>query len=92
MGCEYRSPDGEGKVAGFPARVVDTTGAGDAFMAGLLCGLLSSSDGTVPTGAELETILTHANATAALSTERRGGIPSLPTREQVRTFLVANMR
>lgn len=93
-GCAYRSLSGEGKVAGFPARVVDTTGAGDAFVAGLLCGLLSSSDGTAPppAGAELETILTYANAAAALSTERRGGIPSLPTRGRVRAFLAANTR
>jgi fructokinase len=92
-GCAYRSPSGEGKVAGFPARAVDTTGAGDAFVAGLLCGLLSSSAGTAPpAGTELETILTYANAAAALSTERRGGIPSLPTCGRVRAFLAANTR
>jgi fructokinase len=93
-GCAYRSSSGGGKVGGFPARVVDTTGAGDAFVAGLLCGLLSSpDDGTVsPAGAELEAVLTYANAAAALSTERRGGIPSLPTRRRVRAFLAANAR
>jgi fructokinase len=91
-GCAYRSPDGEGKVAGFPARVVDTTGAGDAFVAGLLCGLLSSSADAAPcpTGAELEAILLYANAAAALSTERRGGIPSLPNQRRVRAFLATN--
>lgn len=93
-GCAYRSPRGEGKVAGFPARVVDTTGAGDAFVAGLLSGLLSTSDTVTvfPAGAELEAVLTYANAAAALSTERRGGIPSLPTRRRVRAFLAANTR
>jgi fructokinase len=93
-GCAYRSLSAEGKVAGFPARVVDTTGAGDAFVAGLLCGMLSSPQGTAssPDRAELEAILTYANAAAALSTERRGGIPSLPTRRRVRAFLAANTR
>jgi fructokinase len=93
-GCAYRSPSGEGKVAGFQARVVDTTGAGDAFVAGLLCGLLSSPDAAAlsPVGAELEAVLIFANAAAALSTERRGGIPSLPSRGRVRAFLAANAR
>ncbi|MBI2115228.1 MAG: hypothetical protein HYT85_09115, partial [candidate division NC10 bacterium] len=35
-------------------------------------------------------ILTFANAAAALSTERRGGIPSLPSRRQVVAFLRAH--
>jgi fructokinase len=93
-GCAYRFPGGEGKVAGFPARAVDTTGAGDAFVAGLLHGLLSNPDviAVSSAGGELEAILTYANAAAALSTERRGGIPSLPTRRRVRAFLAANTR
>ncbi len=39
-GCEYFTPAGHGHVAGFPVSVVDTTGAGDGFVAGLLSGLL----------------------------------------------------
>jgi fructokinase len=83
-GCAYRSPAGEGKVAGFPARAVDTTGAGDAFMAALLAGLQRSPE---PEAADLQAILSYACAAAALSTERRGGIPSLPTRRRVAAFL-----
>lgn len=89
-GCAYYGTSGEGKVAGFAAKVVDTTGAGDAFVAGMLVGLLETSvDGSpaLPEGPVLEAILTFANAAAALSTERRGGIPSLPSRRQVSAFL-----
>jgi fructokinase len=86
-GCAYRSAGGEGKVAGFRVRTVDTTGAGDAFMAGLLQGLLA--DPRLAGGA-LEATLSAANAAAALSTERRGGIPSLPTRQRVQAFLRAH--
>jgi fructokinase len=91
-GCAYRSPGGEGKVPGYPAHVLDTTGAGDAFMAGLLAGLLEPPTArpiALPPVPQLERVLAYANAAAALSTERRGGIPSLPSRRRVDAFLRA---
>jgi ribokinase len=39
-GCYIRTPDAEISIPSFAARVVDTTGAGDAFCAGFLYGLL----------------------------------------------------
>ncbi|KAB3547451.1 MAG: sugar kinase, partial [ANME-2 cluster archaeon] len=39
-GCYIRTPDAEVSIPGLAARVVDTTGAGDAFCAGFLYGLL----------------------------------------------------
>jgi fructokinase len=92
-GCAYAGRAGEGRVPGFPARALDTTGAGDAFVAGLLAGLLEASDAgrpAIPERTALEAILVLASATAALSTERRGGIPSLPDRRRVRAFLRAH--
>lgn len=89
-GCAYCGAAGEGAVPGFPAKVVDTTGAGDAFVAGMLVGLLESSPDlatTLPDAPALESVLRFAQAAAALSTERRGGIPSLPSRRQVARFL-----
>jgi fructokinase len=89
-GCAYRTAGCEGKVDGFRARVVDTTGAGDAFVAALLAGLVAASGArplALPGRAALEAILETANAAAALSTERRGGIPSLPSRRRVLAFL-----
>lgn len=91
-GCAYACRGEEGRVPGFQAKIVDTTGAGDAFVAGLLTGLLSAGAARrekLPSGSALEAILLRANAAAALSTERRGGIPSLPSARRVEAMLRA---
>lgn len=69
--------DGAGAilVAGRPARVVDTTGAGDCF-----CGVLAAS---LSEGASLEDALGDANAAASLSTERPGAAVSPTLRTEV---------
>jgi len=72
-------------VAGFEVESVDTTGAGDAFVAGLLRGLLQHDD--VPGEDTLREIVRFANATGALTTTGCGAIPSLPTTEAVQAML-----
>jgi fructokinase len=74
------------EAAGHRVDAVDTTGAGDAFLAGLLHGLMQHPDDW---RAHLATILHYANAVGALTTTQRGAIPSLPTRQQVAHLLGA---
>jgi fructokinase len=82
-GCYFRSASGSGTVPGFTIPVVDTTGAGDGFVAGLLAELPPETPpGEVPPDA-LSRILSFANAAGALICTRKGAIPALPTREQV---------
>lgn len=85
-GCTYFTPDLHGDVSGFPVQAVDTTGAGDGFVAGLLKGLVENLDHSLD-----ETTLTgicrYANVVGALTTTRRGAIPALPTREEIEDFL-----
>ncbi|MDW7982222.1 MAG: PfkB family carbohydrate kinase [Thermomicrobium sp.] len=84
-GCTYLTANGQGTVPGFPVRVVDTTGAGDGFVAGLLVGLLERpGDWSLH---ELEQVVRFANAVGALVCTRRGAIPALPTRSRVQRFL-----
>lgn len=96
--CGERWGGASGTVPGFPVDVVDTTGAGDAFMAALLAGLLLSAGGTSDAGAlhdarrpldreALEGVLRSANACGALTTTRRGAIPALPRAAEVEAFL-----
>ena len=66
-------------VQGVPVTPLDTTGAGDAFMAGLAVALAE--------GKTLEEAARFANITGALSTQKPGAMPSLPTREEVAAFM-----
>jgi len=86
-GCLWLTGNAEGEVPGLPVEPVDTTGAGDAFMAGLLAGLLGHPPRTPLEPATLDRICLLANAMGAITTTARGAIPSLPGREAVRAFL-----
>ena len=68
---------------GLPVHVVDTTGAGDAFMAGLLSVLSELPESGLIDRSCMEQIGLWAGATAALACQRSGGIPSLPDRKGV---------
>jgi fructokinase len=70
-------------VPGHSVQAVDTTGAGDAFVAGMLYGILKHGD-KYP--ARLPEIVNFANAVGALTTTERGAIPALPTLSQVLTL------
>jgi fructokinase len=84
-GCMYFTPGEKGVVPGFPVRPVDTTGAGDGFVAGLLAGLLDC--GLSWDDAALERALRLGNAVGALATTQKGAIPALPTRVAVEAFM-----
>ncbi|HIE08759.1 MAG TPA: carbohydrate kinase [Armatimonadetes bacterium] len=74
--------------------VVDRTGAGDGFVAGLLVSLLEGGwkePGSIGEGG-LRQVVEFANAVGALTTTSRGAIPSLPTREAVDALLAKNKK
>lgn len=70
-------------MPGFTVSPVDTTGAGDGFVAGMLAGILEYPDDYLH---RLKDILCFANAVGALATTMRGAIPALPNRAQVDAF------
>ena len=67
----------------FDVDVVDTTGAGDAFIAGLIDQWLLATD----TSAAIDDAVRFAAAVAAINCTERSTQAGLPTREAVRTFL-----
>ena len=78
------------EVRHLPARRIqplDTTGAGDAFVAGLLAGLAHYDQ--LPAWNELCAIITQAQGCGALATTAKGAMTALPTHAQLRDFLHA---
>jgi fructokinase len=67
---------GDATHDGYAVDAVDTTGAGDAFTAGIVDAL---ADGTT----DLDEVLAYANAVAAASTTRAGGMAELPDLDTV---------
>jgi ribokinase len=63
----------------YAVEVVDTTGAGDAYVAGLAVALAE--------GKELVKAAQFANAVGALAVTKKGAQPGMPTREEVEILL-----
>lgn len=87
-GCYFRAGELAGLVPGFKVQAVDTTGAGDAFLGGLLFEVLRRDKGPKEwTSEELAESVRFANAVGALAVTRKGGIPAMPSLAQVEEFL-----
>ncbi len=87
-----RGPDGCVAMIGgdiytsyaYDLKVVDTTGAGDSFLAGIVLHLLRYNKPLdTLTADEANTMLTYANAVGSLVTTKKGAIPAIPTAEEV---------
>jgi sugar/nucleoside kinase (ribokinase family) len=72
------------RTRGFKVDVVDSTGAGDAFRAGLVARWLQLGP-----EADADTLLEYANAAAALNCRKLGAQSGLPTRAEVESLLTA---
>jgi len=72
-------------IAGKALQPVDTTGAGDAFVGGLLAGLAQYSDWRE--SSVLQQIIRQANACGALATTAKGAMSALPNKQQLAAFL-----
>lgn len=94
-GCAWWTRGGEhGSLSGFAVTAVDTTGAGDGFIAAVMVGLLERGATTAGRLASLDAetlraLFSYANAVGALTTTRKGAIPALPTLAEVAAFLSA---
>jgi ribokinase len=78
-GARWATQSDSGDVPTYKVQVVDTTGAGDAFNAGLAVALAE--------GKSLVDAIAFANATAAMCVTRPGTAPSMPQRAEVEALM-----
>ncbi|KAI3444641.1 hypothetical protein Pfo_001306 [Paulownia fortunei] len=81
-GCRYYTKAFHGRVHGVKVQAVDTTGAGDAFVGGLLNNLATDPD-LYKDEKKLRGALFFANGCGAITVTERGAIPALPTKSAV---------
>ena len=80
------------RMKGFSVQSVDTTGAGDSFWGGTLSAYLSLEKPIESlTWEEIHHCAVCGNATAALCVQKRGGIPAIPTKEEVEQMLAEKL-
>ncbi|KAH7434878.1 hypothetical protein KP509_06G039100 [Ceratopteris richardii] len=85
-GCRYYTKEFHGRVPGVKVETIDTTGAGDAFVAGILSQLAKDLS-LLKDEARLREALEFANACGAITTTERGAIPALPDKEAVHKLM-----
>jgi ribokinase len=73
-GCYVTDGTLAAEILPWKVNVVDTTGAGDAFNAGFICGMLQEED--------IETCGRMGNVTASISIGHRGARGGLPSRDE----------
>jgi fructokinase len=83
-GCYYSTGDFSGSVPAYKVKVIDTTGAGDAFMGAAIYKILGMGNSIREFSKEdLKTIADFACAAGSLATQKRGAIPAMPLSEEV---------
>jgi fructokinase len=84
-GAFFFCRDGTGLLAAYDVPTIDTTGAGDAFLGAVLFKLRkkSRSDLLSITRTDLTGIVQFANAAGSLATTKTGGIPAMPSLEDI---------
>ena len=71
-------------IPSYKVKAVDTTGAGDAFNGALLAALTE--------GMDIFEAVKFANAVAALSVQKYGTTPSMPDRNEIEDFILAQTK
>lgn len=75
-------------IKGFRVKAIDTTGAGDSFWGGFLSKFLSYNKKVENLDwQEISECAVNGNAVAALCVQKRGGIPAVPSADEVEKFL-----
>ncbi|WP_414549380.1 carbohydrate kinase family protein [Anabaena sp. CCY 0017] len=89
-GCAYCLGENEGNLPSYPIDVVDTTGAGDSFLAGFIHQLSLHGIQGLQDAETAKKVVAYANAVGALTTIKAGAIASQPTAAEIDAFLASH--
>lgn len=78
-GCQTYTENETFETQAYSVKTIDTTGAGDAFVAGLISALLESK--------ELRKCVKYALAVSAISVTKKGARTAYPTKSEVEEFI-----
>ncbi|MFB2935656.1 carbohydrate kinase [Aerosakkonemataceae cyanobacterium BLCC-F154] len=86
-GCSYYLAKNSGKFPAFSVKVVDTTGAGDSFVAGFIHQLCQQGIEALTDAETAKNMVIYASAVGAITTMKAGAIAAQPTPKEVEEFL-----
>ena len=88
-GCKYSLNNLIGFVPAFKVQAIDTTGAGDSFVAALIHQLSQQDIQTIQDYETIEKIIKYASAVGAITTLKAGAIDAQPTHDDIVNFSTA---
>ncbi|MEO0854357.1 MAG: PfkB family carbohydrate kinase, partial [Cyanobacteria bacterium J06648_11] len=87
-GCTYLLNGQSGHIPAFAVRAIDTTGAGDSFLAGWLVAMTAmGGEGAAESPEVAERVFRFASAAGALATTKAGAIAAQPTTRDIHALL-----
>lgn len=82
---EWHTRTQRGTIDSYAVRAIDTTGAGDAFVAGMLCRLARHA--AIDDPRAIDDALRHGAAAGALAVTRHGAFAAMPALAEVETLI-----
>lgn len=89
-GCAYCLGETEGTQAAFEVNAIDTTGAGDGFVAGIVQQICQHGISCFQDAEKVKLMVQFATAVGAMTTLKPGAIAAQPTLAEVEAFLASH--
>ena len=86
-GCRYATSEIHGTMGAFPVNCEDSTGAGDAFLSGLLHYLCEEGFESLHNASKFRQAIRYASAAGALTALRAGAMAVQPQAKEISAFL-----
>lgn len=91
QGCHYSLGNYSGHIPAFSVQSIDTTGAGDGFVAGFLHQCCQQGEQVFQQAEVAKSAIIYGSAVGALVTTQLGAIASQPTAQAVQAFLSSQL-